>query len=214
MEQNNSKKVLLSVLGVAILIVAVVGISFAALNYDRVGGTNSISTGTVTMSFAEVTKGIALTDALPISDAAGKALSGSGQYFDFSVSTAASTALAIDYEINVTPVAVNTSDSVGALTDEQVKVYLEKKNASDTYEQSVAPTLASTLTASTVRVGSKVLKTVTVNHTGTGTLVDEYRLRIWIDENVNVDDLSGTEGKHYEYRLKVNVDGTASALGA
>ncbi len=204
MEQNNSKKVLLSVLGVAILIVAVVGISFAALNYDKVGGTNSITTGTVTMSFAEVSKGIELNDALPISDSKGKSLSGDREYFDFSVSTNASAALIINYEINVTVATVTNQ-----LEDEQVKIYLEKKNAAGTYEEAVAPVLVSNLADSNGRTGSKVLKTVAVNHTGTGTLTDEYRLRIWVDEDVNADLLSKNE-----YRLTVNVDGNATALGA
>lgn len=48
MEQSNqSKKVLLSVIGVAILVVAVVGVSFAFFNYTRTGAPNSLSTGTI-----------------------------------------------------------------------------------------------------------------------------------------------------------------------
>lgn len=211
MEQNNSKRVLLSVLGVAILIVAVVGISFATLNYDKVGGTNSITTGTVTMSFSEVTNGIALNDALPIADSKGKGLA---EYFDFSVSTSASAALAVKYEINVTPVTITESETVGALVNKEVKVYLEKKNDSGSYVEEVAPTLVSDLTESVIRTGSRILKSVEVNHTQEGILTDEYRLRIWVDENVDVDNLSGTQGKHFEYRLKVNVDGSASAIGA
>ena len=35
---NSSKQILLSVLGVAILVVAVVGISFAAFSYSKTGG--------------------------------------------------------------------------------------------------------------------------------------------------------------------------------
>lgn len=48
MEQSDqSKKVLLSVIGVAILVVAVVGVSFAFFNYTRAGQQNSISTGKI-----------------------------------------------------------------------------------------------------------------------------------------------------------------------
>ena len=48
MEQSNqSKKVLLSVIGVAILVVAVVGVSFAFFNYTRTGGVNTVTTGTI-----------------------------------------------------------------------------------------------------------------------------------------------------------------------
>lgn len=205
MEQNDSKKVLLSVLGVAILIVAVVGISFAALSYDKVGGTNTVTTGTVSMSFTESTKGIILTDALPIGDTTGIALKGDGQYFDFSVTSTTSSSLAVSYEINVTPTTVSGDKT--ALTDEQVKIYLEKKNGDD-YNQDVAPVLVSTLTGSSTRSGSKILKTVT--NTVNGTQIDEYRLRIWIDENVDITTLNE---KAHEYRLVVNVDAKANPIG-
>ena len=52
MEESGSKKVLLSVLGVAILVVAVVGISFAAFSFTNTSDENSIQTGTITMSYA------------------------------------------------------------------------------------------------------------------------------------------------------------------
>mgnify|MGYP001267683477 CR=1 FL=1 len=83
---NSSKQILISILGVAILIVAVVGISFAAFSYSKTGEKeNTITTGTITMSYTEGKNGITLTDALPITDDAGKALSAEGQYFDFTV---------------------------------------------------------------------------------------------------------------------------------
>ena len=44
---NSSKQVLLSVIGVAILVVAVVGVSFAFFNYTRTGMPNTIKTGTI-----------------------------------------------------------------------------------------------------------------------------------------------------------------------
>ena len=44
---NSSKQVLLSVIGVAILVVAVVGVSFAFFNYTRTGDVNQVRTGTI-----------------------------------------------------------------------------------------------------------------------------------------------------------------------
>ena len=44
-QSNSSKQVLLSVIGVAILVVAVVGVSFAFFNYTRTGANNTIKTG-------------------------------------------------------------------------------------------------------------------------------------------------------------------------
>ena len=208
MEENGSKKVLLSVLGVAILVVAVVGISFAAFSYTGGStGTNSIATGTITMSYSEPTNGILLEDALPMSDDTGKALTGEGNVFAFTVSTKASGTLDIPYEINVTPVSITTSDDVAALTASQVKIYLTKDGV-----DAVTPRLISTLTASTVtgRDTSLVLYSTTDNHTGTDTAItSNYVLRMWIDNTVSVADISD---KTYEYRLKVNVDSTVAPL--
>ena len=86
MKDNNSKQILLSVLGVAILVVAVVGVSFAAFSYSKTGEkVNTITTGTITMSYSETTNGINLTNALPMTDGVGKALKDENQYFDFTV---------------------------------------------------------------------------------------------------------------------------------
>ena len=46
-QSNSSKQILLSVIGVAILVVAVVGVSFAFFNYTRTGAANTIKTGTI-----------------------------------------------------------------------------------------------------------------------------------------------------------------------
>lgn len=57
MENNNSKQVLFSIIGVAILIVAVVGVSFAFFTYSRTGTTNNfITTGKITFNFDDPTK--------------------------------------------------------------------------------------------------------------------------------------------------------------
>ena len=45
---NSSKQILLSVIGVAILVVAVVGVSFAFFSYTKTGSqTNTIQTGQI-----------------------------------------------------------------------------------------------------------------------------------------------------------------------
>lgn len=203
MEENGSKKVLLSVLGVAILVVAVVGISFAAFNATKESDANTISTGTISMSYSEATNGIEILDALPTSDSNGMALNGDKNVFDFTVSTNASGTLNIPYEISITPVAATTGYT--ALADSQVKVYLTKGGTAV-----VGPTLISALDASEVdgRTGSKTLYTQTDSHTGTGEAVtSNYTLKMWIDNAVNVNDATGKE-----YRLKVNVDASVAPL--
>lgn len=61
---NSSKQILLSVIGVAILVVAVVGVSFAFFNYTRTGATNTVRTGTI--SFNTSNSVINITNLFPI----------------------------------------------------------------------------------------------------------------------------------------------------
>lgn len=216
MEDNGSKNILLSVLGVAILVVAVVGISFALFTFTGASDNNTISSGTIAMSFSESTNGISLTNALPETDDQGK---GESHYFDFSVSTQASGTVSIPYTITITPVAGTGAFSGKDLADSQVKVYLTSLTGG-TETEVVAPTLVSGLTASTItgRESSKTLYTKTVSATST-TQVDDYRLRMWVDENVlpvdvTADPENNVEANQYsglQYTLKVNVDASAAA---
>ena len=118
MEENNSRKVFLSVLGVAILLVAVVGISFAAYTLSTTSTTaNTINTGTITMSYTEPENGIDLRDALPVADAT--AMAWEDDVFSFTVAATASGTVTVPYEISV-------QKTEGTLSDSQVKVYLTK----------------------------------------------------------------------------------------
>ena len=222
---NSSKQILLSVLGVAILVVAVVGISFAAFSYSKTGEvSNTITTGTITMTYTEPTNGINLTDALPITDTAGKALAADNQMFDFTVSATMSGTANINYAVT----AVKTDDST--LPDSGVKVYLSKRsdNTSSMTETPVSePKYVGDVSEKSL---SKVDATVKAN---TGAILDEYlldqgtfttnnestaktqsvyyRLRMWV-----ADDYAETNGgvagqiTSKKYTLKVNVYGAAA----
>lgn len=67
-QSNNSKQVLLSVIGVAILVVAVVGVSFAFFNYTRTGPANTVSTGEIHFETTQST--VAVTNLFPVSASA------------------------------------------------------------------------------------------------------------------------------------------------
>ena len=198
-KENSQKKMLLSVLGVAILVVAVIGISFAAYSatFDY-GNANSIKTGTIMVSYTEPTNAINIDDAMPLSDANGKALEGTNKTFDFSVSTQATNALTVPYTISLTKVAEST------LGDDEVKVYLTKEGA-----EVLAPTLVSNLTANAARTGSKTLYSTqdVYSATGEAAKTSSYVLRMWVDESVTVD---ATTSK--SYIAKVNVDSTVTPI--
>ena len=200
MKENSQKKVLLSVLGVAILVVAVIGISFAAYNatFDSTNA-NSIATGTIMVSYTEPTNAINITDAMPLSDANGKALEGTDKTFDFTVSTQATNALTVPYTISLTKVDTST------LADSEVKVYLTKGGTAV-----VEPTLVSALANNTARSGSRILYSDqdVYNATGEAAKTSNYVLRMWVDESVTV---NATNSKTYV--AKVNVDSAVTPIG-
>lgn len=200
MKDNGQKKVLLSVLGVAILVVAVIGISFAAYNATIDSDENRITTGTIMVSYTEPTNAINITDAMPLSDDAGKALTGAGKTFDFTVSTQATNALTVPYTISLTKVAEST------LADSEVKVYLTK---GDNGTAVLEPTLVSALTDNAGRAGSKTLYSDQDVFDGTGEAAKttNYSLRMWVDEKVEVD---ATTSK--TYKAKVNVDSAVTPI--
>ena len=197
---NNSKQVLLSVLGVAILVVAVVGVSFAAFSYSKTGEkVNTITTGTITMSYSETTNGINLTNALPMSDGVGKALSDENQYFDFTVSANITGTTTINYAITASKEAEST------LPDTAVKVYLtDMDGTADT--QILAPTKVSALPKTTSDVsGAPNDQYKLTSDTFSASSSHAYRLRMWVADDYQVTGASAT------YKLRVNVYGAAAA---
>ncbi len=203
MENNNSKQMILSILGVVILVVAVVGVSFAAFSYSKTGEkVNTITTGTITMSYSEDTNGINLSNALPMSDDQGKALSGSNNVFDFTVTATinGSGNTTINYDVTA------TKESDSTLDDSAVKVYLTSiDNSADT--QVLAPTKVSTLTktGSSEASGAPNGQYKLTTGTFTSTTTRKYRLRMWVAEDYSSLSTSGT------YKLRVNVYGAAAA---
>ena len=209
---NNSKQVLLSVLGVAILVVAVVGVSFAAFSYSRTGEkVNTITTGTITMNYTDDSNGINLTNAMPMSDGDGKKLTGENNVFDFTVSAtiSGSGTTNIDYAIIAAPEDGNT------LKDNDIKVWLT--DTSDVGQGNTAsnPVVLNTLPASSTTsatTGSPdssddyVLKSGTFSGTGGS---DSYRLRMWVD--YNAPSMAGDVKSQLTYKLRVNVYGQAAA---
>ena len=193
---NSSKQILLSVLGVAILVVAVVGVSFAAFTFTKTGKVeNTITTGTITMSYTEPSNGINLTNALPVTDAVGKALNGENNVFDFTVGASVSGSTTINYVIT----AVKGEDST--IADTGVKVYLTDQK--DT--QILAPTKVSALTKTTAgnNAGAPADQFVLKTGTYSASATDTYRLRMWV-----ADDYAAPTTSE-KYVLKVNVYGQA-----
>ncbi len=195
--KGKSKSLVLLILGIIILIIAVFGVSYAAIYYSKMGEkVNNVSTGTLTMSYSENTNGINLTDANATSDSVGMAMSQENEYFDFTVSATMSGSTTVDYVI------VGSKDTSSTLPDNAIKVYLTEVNG-DSERQVVSPTkiseLDSTDTISYVPDNQYVLLQSNFNKTTSR----NYRLRMWI-----ADDFNMTVGS---YTFRINVYGNMSA---
>ena len=89
---KNTKRNLGIVLGISILFIMVIGITYATFNYTKKGTKeNSVTTSSISFRYKETNDGITLTDALPMQDSEGKVMNkGTGEgkgYFDFEVAT-------------------------------------------------------------------------------------------------------------------------------
>ena len=179
--KNSSKQVLLSVLAVAILVVAVVGVSFAFFTYSKQGETvNTITTGTLVFSYNEPTNGILLEDAVPMSDSDAKTKLVSGRnVFDFTVTSTINGNATINYEITAKE-STNQSD-IGTLESKYVKVSLDKvAGGSETPVK--AATYYDDLTAGTIATGDKLLGTGSATNSSGSPVTTTYRLRMWMAE--------------------------------
>ena len=212
MEENNSRKVLLSVLGVAILLVAVIGVSFAAYSVTHTStNSNTINTGTITMSYTEPTSGINLVNALPVADSTAMGWTEAGKVFTFTVAANATGTVSVPYEISV-------QKKEGTLADSAVKVALTKGTLGGTKTETVlyGPKLMSELLVSqnksTLRTSVDAYKvhTETVNfvqgQNAPTNANQTYHLRIWVDSRVTV-----ASGQNY--KVLVHVDSAVKPIG-
>ena len=122
-ENRDSNKVnILIVLALLILIVVVIGIAVTSFFFTTKNQKhNTINSGNISLQYTEDTNGITITDAMPMTDATGKKLSGVGEYFDFSILSTISGNAKIDYEVSAEKVGDCT------LTNDEVRLYLEQE---------------------------------------------------------------------------------------
>ena len=121
---SKNRKSYLVIILVTVLLLVVIGISYAAFSYTGIGQKlNTITTGAISMEYVENTNVISMNNALPTTDSTGKKLSASGEYFDFTVKSSITGNTDINYEIAAKEENENTFDG------KNVKFYLTKVNS-------------------------------------------------------------------------------------
>ena len=185
------------------LLLIVVGISYAAYTYSGAGQKeNKITTGAISMTYTESTNSIALTNALPTTDATGKKRKNTGEYFDFTVKSSIKGNTDINYEIAAKEESGNT------FSGKNIKYYLTKVNSDGTETEVMAPRTYYEEPSGNVYTGrpSDMMSLFVGNLNQQGDTTINYRLRLWVDENYNPQNDNGG----LVYKVKVNVYGQTS----
>lgn len=194
--KNTTNKIIISLALVTVLLVGVVIASFATFTRcQETSKDNNINTGTISMTYTEDNNAIKIQNAMPITDAVGKKLSGSGEYFDFTITSDIEGDATVMYEVSA------IKDKSSTIADSEVKLYLEKQNQG-TYSEILKPQNYTPVKTKT-EIGSPKGAMVLVKTSHSSSQADNYRFRMWIDEKAVITDTNKN------YTVKINVYGKA-----
>ena len=195
-EHENKNKIIVSVLGLVLLLVFVVGITYAVFTYTKKGNVeNTIRTGKITMSYTEGENGITLENAYPMEDSVGKVLSDPNQIFDFTVNiNLYGSKIPVSYEVTA------EKDENSTLGDSDVRIYLEKSTDGTNYNAVSQPSGYIPM-GDADEFGAQATEMLLDRGNTTDTVTYNYRLRMWVGSNYQV------SGEERHFTLKVNVYG-------
>ena len=198
---SNKKQLLLSIGLVLILVLMIVGISYAAFKFTGLGTKpNTITTGAITMEYEESTNTISMTGALPTTDATGKVRLTAGEYFDFTIKSSIKGNTNINWEIAAEDI---TSSSAKKMDGKNIKLYLTKLDSTGAETQVMAPKVYSATTSANTKTG----RPSGVMSLATGTMstseTTNYRLRMYVDEDYNPQG----DGGGLSFSVKINAYG-------
>ena len=185
---NKNRQLIVSLLGIVSLFLITIGVTYAVFSYTKEGTTdNVVTSGTLKFLYTENSAGgtgINISEAEPISDAQGKSLVGDSNVFDFKVEGTNTGSEVIPYEVTLRKKDTST------MSEDNIKVYLTDETESTDI---VEPTLYSKLTQTNIDVGSNIEKTLYKGEVAgnTNNYLKTFRLRMWIDENSNQNDING-----------------------
>ena len=189
-KKKSKSKILIMLFAIVLL---VVGASFAIWHYSYSGTEeNVLSSPDLSLRFLESNNEvISIDNGVPMKDEDGIKQSGTGNVFDFEVKSKALMDTDISYDINLEKLSIDSGKT--ALSDSDIKVYVEDFNGNTVLK----PTKVSDL--SNYKLFTKVHRHSKSNNE----ISTKYKLKVWIDENVDVFSL---EGKQYKFRVGVSTN--------
>ena len=185
-----------------VLVLAIVGVSFAAFNYSRTGSTvNTITTGAISMTYTETSNVINIDGALPTTDATGMVRLKEEEYFDFSISSTIQGTVNINYEISAKDITV-VGDNQQKIDGSHIKLYLTKINGSEE-EALMSPKTYKEETSVNDYTGRPSGQMSLYQSNMTSSETNNYRLRMYVDEAYNPQG----DGGGLVFAVQVNVYG-------
>lgn len=181
-DKENQKRILILVFIFVLLTLFVSFVGFSIFKINRGTDNNIINAGSILFSYNESSNYINMINTFPMSDDLGKNLSGSGEYFEFNISSRLNSREIneLTYEISLTP-------SVSSLDTKYVRVYLEENGKGVSLTSNIV-NYYNDLPESTIRKGSKLLYKKTINSKSD----NRYVFRMWVSPEYNVDSISRT----------------------
>ncbi len=198
--KNNGEtksKIIFSLIGVFILVLAVFGISYAVWSNNFVGKKeNVLKTGSVSFSYKEdENRYISIENAEPMSDSDGMRLEGNNNVFDFHISAKQKGLNGIIYYIYAEPDQNNT------LSGDYVKFYLTNQNDEPINYYKNDPVLVYSKLGDYYCDNEIRCKLIYKSDLKTNDFDDNYRLRVWLSSDFSDNDNQKT------FAFKVNVKG-------
>ena len=203
---NNKRQLLLSIGLVLILVLLIVGISYAAFKFTGLGKKeNTITTGAITMKYEESTNTISMNNALPTTDATGKVRLTAGEYFDFTLSGTIKGSENINWEI----AAEDVTTASRKIDGKYIKLYLTSLDENNNEKEVMAPTVYSTDTTENTYTGRPANMMSLAKGTTSTSFSTKYRLRMYVDESYNPQG----DGGNLAFSIKINAYGkTGNAM--
>ena len=197
---NNKKQLLLTIGLVLILVLMIVGISYAAFKFTGLGKReNTITTGAITMKYEESTNTISMNNALPTTDATGKVRLTKGEYFDFTLSGTIKGSENINWEI----AAEDVTTASRKIDGKYIKLYLTSLDENNNEKEVMAPTVYNTESTENTYTGRPANMMSLAKGTTSTSFSTKYRLRMYVDESYNPQG----DGGNLAFSIKINAYG-------
>ena len=197
---NNKRQLLLSIGLVLILVLMIVGISYAAFKFVGLGTKpNTITTGAITMKYEESTNTISMNNALPTTDATGKVRLTAGEYFDFTLSGTIKGSENINWEI----AAEDVTTASRKIDGKYIKLYLTSLDENNNEKEVMEPKVYTTESTENTYTGRPANMMSLAKGTTSTSFSTKYRLRMYVDESYNPQG----DGGNLAFSIKINAYG-------